>query len=312
MPMSNFGYFKDGITVRGMPLNVVHPGSVFFVNNSSVIPSGSNVGSDSNDGSYKSPFASINYAVTQCSAGRGDVIMVHPGHVETVSSAGGLTVGTSGVCIVGLGSGSLRPTVNFTATTATCLMTANNCTFSNMLFTGGITAVAKMIIVSGADCCLDNCETRDVTGVMTNAITTTAAANRLKVLGHTHRGSASAGATAFMIIVGGDGIEVTATLIDGNFSVGGINIITTATTNLHVHDVLRFYNRNSSDIFLIDTITASTGQIGSNINLRLTDNAANITEACTGATFVYMQPINVVNLAGESSMQLNITASTDA
>jgi hypothetical protein len=63
---------------------------------------------------------------------------------------------------------------------------------------------------------------------------------------------------------------------------------------------------------LIDTITASTGMIGPNINLRLQDNAANITEAITGATFVYFQPINVVNLAGESSLVINITASTDA
>jgi hypothetical protein len=44
----------------------------------------------------------------------------------------------------------------------------------------------------------------------------------------------------------------------------------------------------------------------------LQDNAANITEALVGAAMQFMQPINLVNLAGESSMQTNIAASTDA
>ena len=81
---------------------------------------------------------------------------------------------------------------------------------------------------------------------------------------------------------------------------------------MFVHDVGRFYTRNAADIFLIDTITASTGQIGPNLNLRLTDNAANITEAITGATFVVMDPVYVCNLAGEKAMLINWTASTDA
>ena len=65
------------------------------------------------------------------------------------------------------------------------------------------------------------------------------------------------------------------------------------------------------DVIVVDTITSSTGQIGPNISAQLKDHAANITEAFTGATFVYMQPINIVNLAGESSIFSNITASAD-
>ena len=98
---------------------------------------------------------------------------------------------------------------------------------------------------------------------------------------------------------------------DGNFAVAGIDVRTTATTDLEVRNVY-FRQRNSNDLFLVDTITGSTGLIGPNINLRIQDNAANITEALTGATFVYFQDINIVNAAGESSMLTNITASTDA
>ncbi len=313
MPISNFpNGFTNGVTVRGVPLQQAHPGQVFFVNNSTVLAPGGIGGSNGNPGTYQKPFSTINYAITQCTAGRGDVIMVMPGHAESVASAGAIAMSKAGVAVIGLGAGSLRPTLNFTATTSTITMSAANCSFVNMLFTGGIDAVAKMIVVSAADCTIDRCELKDVTGQMTDGILTTAGADRLKILRHVHNGATAAGTNAAIAIVGGDRIEIQIDVMDGNFAVGGIDIRTTATTNLYVHDVGRFFTRNAADIFIVDTITASTGQIGPFINLRLTDNAANITESCTGATFVYMQPINVVNLAGESSMQINITASTDA
>jgi hypothetical protein len=211
-----------------------------------------------------------------------------------------------------LGTGALRPTLNFTATASTLTMTAANCCIKNLLLTGGIDAVVSMIVVSAADCTIDGCELRDVTGQMTAGILTTAGADRLKILNHVHSGAVAAGTAAAIALVGGDGIEITADVIDGNFSVGGIDVRTTATTNLFVHDVKRFFTRNAADIFLVDTITASTGQIGPNINIRLTDNAANITEAITGATFVVMDPVYVCNLANEKGVLINWTASTDA
>jgi hypothetical protein len=181
----------------------------------------------------------------------------------------------------------------------------------NLLFTGGIDALASPIQVQAADFALIGCEWRDVTGQCTDCILTTAAATRMLIKDFRYDGDTAAGTNAGIAIVGGDRITIEGLHMDGNFAVGGIDIRTTATTDLEVRDVV-FRTRNSADIFLIDTITASTGVIGPNINLRLQDNAANITEACTGATFVYFQPINIVNLAGESSMQTNITASTDA
>jgi hypothetical protein len=304
--------FSNGITIRGVPLHVSHPGQIFFVNNSSVIAPGGIGGSDGNPGSYQKPFSTLDYAIGRCTANRGDIIFVMPGHVETLATAAAIALDVAGVAVIGLGVGSLRPKLNFTATAATMTMSAANCSIKNILFTGGIDAVVSPLVISAADCTVEQCELRDVTGQMTNGILTTAAADRLKILDHVHRGDTAAGTGAAIAIVGGDSIEITAKVIDGNFSVGAIDVRTTATTNLWVHDIGRMYTRNAADILIVDTITASTGQIGPNINGRLTDNAANITEAFTGATFVYMQPLNLVNLAGESSMQSNITASTDA
>lgn len=303
----------NNLLIRNIPVTMAHPGKIFWVDGSSTTPvDGAVGGQDGNPGTFTSPFATIDYAIGKCGASRGDIIMVKPGHTETISAAGGVTMDVAGVAIIGLGQGSLRPTINFTATDSTFLMSAANCLIHNLLFTGGIDAVVSPIVVSAADNVINQCELRDVTGQMTDGILTTAAATRLKILNHVHDGAAAAGTDSAIAIVGGDGIEITIDKMDGNFAVGGIDIRTTATTDLFVHDVKSFRTRNSADIFLVDTITASTGQIGPNINLQLADNAANITEAVTGATFVVIDPVYVVNLAGEKAMLINWTASTDA
>lgn len=280
-------------------------GSIFFVHS----------GTGTNGAGYgqnpDAPCASIDYAIGLCAANKGDRIYVLPGHVETIAGAAGVALDVAGVEIVGIGSGAARPTVNFTNTASTFAVSAANCTVRNILFTGGVDAVVSAIVVSAADFRLLDCEYRDVTGRCTLFLLTTAAADRMLIDGLRYDGDTAAGTAAAIAIVGGDRITIQNSRFDGNFSVGVIDIRTTATTDLEVTNVWA-RTRNSADIFLIDTITGSTGMIGPNINLRLQDNAANITEAITGATFVYFQPINIVNLAGESSMQSNITASTDA
>jgi hypothetical protein len=216
-----------------------------------------------------------------------------------------------GVAVIGMGTGTLRPTINFTATASTLTMSAASCTLYNILLTGGIDAVVSPVVVSASDCAIINCEYRDVTGQCTDGILTTAGADRLLIDGLRYDGAVAAGTNAGIAIVGGDGIVIRNLRMDGNFAVGGIDIRTTATTDLEVSEV-KFRTRNAADIFLKDTITASTGFVGPNLFLQLQDNAANITEAITGATFVQFAPIMVVNLAGEIGMAINTTASTDA
>lgn len=303
--------FLNGVTIRGVPILQLHPGKVWWVNNSSVLAEGGIGGSNTNPGTYQKPFSTIDYAIGRCTAGRGDIICVMPGHAETVSTAGGIALDVAGVAVVGLGRGSLRPTLNFTATAATMTISAANTSLVNVLLTGGIDAVVSPLVVSAADVYVE-LNYRDVTGQCTDCLLTTAVADRLRVHVNEYDGAAAAGTNAGIAIVGGDAIEITGRYMDGNFAVGGIDIRTTATTDLFVHDFPYFRTRNAADIFLVDTITASTGQVGPNINIRLNDNANNITEAVTGAAFVVQDPVYVVNLAGEKGMLINWTASTDA
>ncbi len=306
MPISNYSNgFANGVAIQGMPVLNTYGGNVFWVD--------SGAGSNGNAGTHVRPFASIDYAVGKCTANNGDIIMVKPGHTETVTAAAGLALDVAGISVMGLGSGSDRPTVNFTtAVGADMDIDAANITISNILFTGGIDALTGPIDINAADCTLKNIETRDVTGQATDFIVTDANADRLTIDGWTHRGATAAGADTAITIVGGDDITIKNFRIDGNFAVAAIENVTTAAVNLNVYgDGPSFArNRNSADV-IFTAVSTTTGNVGPNICARLADNAANITEAFVGADMQFFQPIAISNADGEVGLNTNITASVD-
>lgn len=159
---SNFpNGFASGVTIRGIPLLQLHPGEVFWVNNSSVLAFSQDVtGSNGNDGSFRKPFSTITYALTQCKANRGDIIMLGVGHNEVVASAAaaGLTFDVAGVAIVGTGVGSLRSAITQTLADTTIDVTAANISFANISFEAGVADVATGLDISAVDgLSFDNC-----------------------------------------------------------------------------------------------------------------------------------------------------------
>lgn len=268
-------------------------------------------GASTTDGGQRpaSPFSTISAAVSAAAAG--DTIIVLPGHTETCIAAGTLTI-SKALTIIGIGTGSLRPTVNFTtAVGASVRITAANVSIRNFLFTGGIDALTGPVSVEAADCSLLDIETRDVTGQATDFIVTTAAATRLLIDGWFHNGAAAAGANSALALVGVTNPVVRNFRVVGNFAVSAIDLRTTASVDVNISRGY-IWNKNSADVCIKDTVTASTGRIGPDLELMLTDNAANITEAVTGATFHLFDPVYVCNLVNEKAMLINWTASTDA
>lgn len=165
---SNFpnGFPNIGVTIRNVPITVSNPGQVFWLSNSTVAGPGCVGGSDNNPGTFTKPFSTLSGALNACVAGRGDVIYIKPGHAESVASAGAIVLSKAGVAIVGLGSGSLRPTFTFTtATTSSITVTANNVSIQNCLFISGFAAMAQCFAVANAqvatDLTIDSCEFRD-------------------------------------------------------------------------------------------------------------------------------------------------------
>lgn len=152
MPISNYpNGFANGITVRGMPLQQAHPGEVFWVNNSTVLAKGGIGGADGNTGSYQKPFSTITSALTRCTANRGDIIMVMPGYTENIATAAAEVWNVAGVAIVGLGMGSLRPKLSFTAAAATHTITAANMSFYNIGWEANFADVAIGLDISAVD-----------------------------------------------------------------------------------------------------------------------------------------------------------------
>lgn len=316
MPLTNFpaGVSSFGVPVIAGP--VLTTGNVFFV--SSVASGRSDSTSAGRDPT--TPFATLDYAIGQCTASNNDVIYVLPGHVETIAAAAGVAVDVAGIAIIGLGRGSLRPKMNFTATGSTFAISAANVLINNILFTGGIDAITTPITIAAADVELIGIETRDVTGQAVDWITTTAAANRLHINDWLHNGATAAGADTAISIVGGDAIVIEDFRIFGNFAVAAIENVTTACTNLTVGGGPGVnYIQNGLDataVVAVTLVATSTGFVGPNINVRIgvdsTSNTTNITEAFVGAAMQFMLPLNIANLGGEVAMASNITAATDA
>lgn len=126
-------------------------GNVFFVNS----VNGSATG---NALSPESALSTIDAAVALCTANNGDVIVVLPGHVETVTAAGGLDLDVAGITILGIGSGTTQPKIDFTtATTADVDIDAANITIENIQFEASFADIVAVVDVNATDCTIRNC-----------------------------------------------------------------------------------------------------------------------------------------------------------
>lgn len=313
MPMSNFpNGFMNGVTIRNMPVLSMYGGNVFWVDSGSGATA---------KGTFERPFASIEAAFNsgQLTASNGDILMVKPGHAETISAAAGIDMDVAGVFVCGLGWGTTRPTITFdTAITADLDIDAANITIANMRFVNGIDNLTAPIDVNAADFSMLYCETidNDSNYHCDDFIQTVAAADRLYIEGWVHRANGGkTGAQTAISIVGGNDHVIIPHSIDGDFATACIENVTTACDRLDVFGSATrpayLRTRNAADV-IFTAVATTKGQVGPFINARLQDNAANITEAFVGADMEFFQPINIVNLDGESSMQTNIVASTDA
>ena len=296
------------------------PGGVFTVveermttGNIWFVDSGSATGSDASGYGHNpdAPFATLDYAVGQCTANNGDTIYVMPGHAENLGADSAVDVDVAGLRIIGIGWGGSRPTFTATAVAGDFKLASSCNWIENLLFLSGIDATTGMLEVSGTDNTIVNCEFRDSVGQATDCLITVDGADRLHIYDCKFNMAAAAGANSAIALDGSDDAHIHDCYIYGNFAVGAIDMRTTASARVDIHDC-KIWTANAADVAVVDTITGSTGFIGPNLQIMLTDNAANITEAVACATCQMIDPIYICNLAGEKAMLTNITASTDA
>ena len=136
-------------------------------------------------------FATIAAAATVATANSGDTIVVLPGHTEAITGAAGIAIATAGINIIGIGTGTDRPTISFTtAIAAQMTVTAANVSIQNIIFTAGFDAITAMISVTGAYVSFLDCEFNTnsgtvgaVLGILTAATATGLRVERCRFLG---------------------------------------------------------------------------------------------------------------------------------
>ena len=128
-------------------------GEVWFVDSGATNTSDGNLGD-----SPQRPLATLNGAMTRATASNGDMVVLMPGHAETVTSATSHVISKAGLTIVGVGIGSNRPTFTFDATSSSFEMDSANTILENVLFIAGISAVVVGVNVDADNIAIRNCE----------------------------------------------------------------------------------------------------------------------------------------------------------
>jgi hypothetical protein len=155
--------------VQSLP-NARPEGNIFLVDSGAT--DAADTADDSHHGaSWDIPFATLNYAISRCTASQGDIILLAPGHAETLSTtatASGTTttevgVDKAGVHILGIGTGSLRPTFTCSATAGQIAVLAANVTIENIVMVSNIADLTDMITADASSdgLTVKNCEFRD-------------------------------------------------------------------------------------------------------------------------------------------------------
>lgn len=302
--------FPKGVSSFGIPLIgsggvPVTTGSYFFVSSDTGVDnSGTGYGTDP-----AKPFATIDYAIGKCTADAGDVIIVMPGHTETIAAAGGITADVAGISIIGLGNGTLRPTISFSATASTFAVSAANVLIRNILVTNTIDEVVTLFYVTAAHCTIDAVDFYATTGQCRQFCLTTNAADYLTIKNCYHTQTAAAGAAQGWIVLVGvtnprilnNTIWITANASTSSICISGSTAVVEAEI---VGNRIAWLGATITTV--INLVTTSTGIISDN---RIAGGAAVVLAAAITGDGCMMFENYVTNTAAASGL-LGPTADT--
>lgn len=117
-----------------------------------------------NGASWDSAVATLQAAVDLAAAN--DLILIAPGHAETVTATS-VALNKAGLIIIGMGVGTQRPTFTFGAAAATVTVSAASIRISNCLFVANFVNVASAFTTSTAkDLQIVDCEFRDTSAIL--------------------------------------------------------------------------------------------------------------------------------------------------
>jgi hypothetical protein len=293
MGRTNFDevYSSGPVYSQGAPVVPFTTGTVRYVGSAVTGASDNNSGTDASK-----PMSTVDAAIGKCTANVGDVIVLMPGHAETVTSTS-LALDVAGVTIVGLGTGLNRPTFTYGAAAATITVSGANCAWKGCHFIGNFDNVAAAFTIGAAkDFVLEGNTFRDnssslhflsivVTGSTNNA------ADGLTVIGNKWHGLAVAPA-AFVSVLGNlsflnvrDNVTNMASTDDeGSFITLSSKVLLAAEIIGNRHQVVGSTGA-AVGIFLTGSATTCTGIVANNYVSSLDTTGELIATAGTGLVF---------------------------
>lgn len=117
--------------------------------------------------SKESSVKTLTYALSLMTANQDDVVYLLPGHAETISAAAGLAINKAGISIVGIGNGSLQPTLTLdTIASADIDIDAANVLIQNVHFVANVADIVAAIDVNADDFTLRGCRFTEKAALM--------------------------------------------------------------------------------------------------------------------------------------------------
>lgn len=215
--------------------------------------------------------STLNAGLALCRSGRGDVVVVLPGHTESIATADAMSGLVAGTQIVGLGTGNMRPTFTWTAATATFLFDVANVKMYNCILNmagsrSSTTAlsVAAPITISAAGCGFYGCEANvgvDADQLATVAFTTTVAADDLEFKQCFFWGAAGSAVTTVINLVGADRCVMEDVYIIAETSAAAVGVVLhSGTASLQIlAERCKFVNLKSDSTACYTAMAASSG-----------------------------------------------------
>jgi nitrous oxidase accessory protein NosD len=234
-----------------------------------------------------SPVATLDYAIGFCTANKGDIIFVMPGHAETKAAAGDLwTLDVAGVQVIGLGNGSLRPTFTLgTHTAATTTVSAPDCRIKNIKIISDLADLAVGLTVGAlADgLVVEDCDFFDggLTKELVLGISVAAAAHNVTVRGCrfvVNDGDTGGCEAAIKAAGATDYSRIERNFIQGNFTGKPIDLSGAASVGLIVTENSVF-NTDTGAGLGINLHASSTGHVVRNLVTNAKDTVAPIVAA---------------------------------
>lgn len=230
----------------------------------------------------------IDAAVSACTADRNDVVLVAPGHVETITGTD-IVLDVAGVHIIGLGTGSLMPQIKHNHADAEVSVAADNVTIEGIRFTADVTGVKVAIeIEDGIDYATVRKCKFDVVTTTTDeflvSVRTNDASNFALIEDNDFDMGLGGAVAAVSFTKDTDGTVVRNNRIQGDYSTACIQGITTLSTKVDIDGNL-LINGGTGALGTEPTIqllTGSTGVIRNNVSIcQLATLAAHIVaDAC--------------------------------